>query len=184
LSCNSKKGVYWCGDHPCINKKERESYFKKTMIVEIREIDIKEFKKDSDSEKLMKQAKINEKTRIKDQKELKKQAKLNEKKRIKIEKELKKQSKIDEKKRIENEKELDKQEKFNKVNDGNVKPEKKISESVTQSEELIKELNEEEKEFKLSKTSNSVSSNEFDVIVEQINKRNNHKSFPDINDTP
>ena len=39
ISCSPNRGVYWCGDHPCINKKEKEAYFKKTMIVE------KKFKK-------------------------------------------------------------------------------------------------------------------------------------------
>ena len=39
LNCSSNKTVYWCGDHPCINKKERESYFKKTMIIEIRDLE-------------------------------------------------------------------------------------------------------------------------------------------------
>ena len=34
ISCSSDKSVYWCGDHACINKKERKAYFKKTMIVE------------------------------------------------------------------------------------------------------------------------------------------------------
>ena len=38
VGCSSSKGVYWCGDHPCINKKEREAYFKKNMIE--RELDI------------------------------------------------------------------------------------------------------------------------------------------------
>ena len=35
-SCSTDKDAYWCGDHPCINKKEKEAYFKKTMIVEIK----------------------------------------------------------------------------------------------------------------------------------------------------
>ena len=35
---NSGKMVYWCGDHPCINNKEKEAYFKKTMVVEMREL--------------------------------------------------------------------------------------------------------------------------------------------------
>ena len=33
IACANNKGVYWCGDHPCINNKEKEAYFKKTMIV-------------------------------------------------------------------------------------------------------------------------------------------------------
>ena len=35
---NDNTGVYWCGDHPCINKKEKEAYFKKNMIVEKRNL--------------------------------------------------------------------------------------------------------------------------------------------------
>jgi len=38
FSCTNNKSVYWCGDHPCINNKEKEAYFKKTMIVEVREL--------------------------------------------------------------------------------------------------------------------------------------------------
>ena len=30
--CQKSKVVYWCGDHACVNKKERESYFKKTNL--------------------------------------------------------------------------------------------------------------------------------------------------------
>ena len=43
-SCTNNKTVYWCGDHACINKKEKEAYFKKTMIVEIRELSKKDIK--------------------------------------------------------------------------------------------------------------------------------------------
>jgi hypothetical protein len=43
ISCsNGSKEVYWCGDHACINKKERKIYFAETMIVEVRKLD-KEF---------------------------------------------------------------------------------------------------------------------------------------------
>ena len=50
-SCAPNKKVYWCGDHPCINKKEKEAYFKKTMIVEAKE-NFTLDKKDSKIEKL------------------------------------------------------------------------------------------------------------------------------------
>ena len=63
-SCSTTKGVYWCGDHPCINKKEKEAYFKKTMIVEVRDIKKKSYKNNSEIEKLLKQAKLDEKNRI------------------------------------------------------------------------------------------------------------------------
>ena len=39
IGCSNNKQVYWCGDHACVNKKEREEYFKKNMIVEVRNYD-------------------------------------------------------------------------------------------------------------------------------------------------
>ena len=53
ISCSNDKVVYLCGDHPCINKKEREAYFKKTMIIEVREL-TKNDKKESSELKLIK----------------------------------------------------------------------------------------------------------------------------------
>ena len=35
-NCSSNNEVYWCGDHACVNKKEKEFYFKEKMIVEKR----------------------------------------------------------------------------------------------------------------------------------------------------
>ena len=154
-SCSTTKGVYWCGDHPCINKKEKEAYFKKTMIVEVRDIKKKSYKNNSEIEKLLKQAKLDEKNRIISEKELAKQAKLEEKRRIKEEKELAKQVKLEEKR-------LSKERKKN-INK-NKKP-KKIK---------IKEVS-ENKKF----TNNS---NKFEELVEEIIKRNSLKPFPDIND--
>ena len=61
ISCNSNKNVYWCGDHPCINKKEKEAYFKKTMIIEIKDLKNKNYKNDSEINKIMQQTKVSEK---------------------------------------------------------------------------------------------------------------------------
>ena len=58
ISCSGNRSVYWCGDHACINKKERNAYFKKTMIVEKR--DIKNEKKLSKSELHIIEKKIKE----------------------------------------------------------------------------------------------------------------------------
>ena len=71
-SCVPKKGTYWCGDHPCINKKEQKTYFKKNMTVEFRK-----FKKDnknekSEIEKITKQAKIDQEIDIIKEKTIKK----------------------------------------------------------------------------------------------------------------
>ena len=76
-SCAGKQGVYWCGDHPCINKAEKEAYFKKTMIVEFREIKKKDKKEQTKLNKIIEQAKKDEKKRISDEKALKKQISLS-----------------------------------------------------------------------------------------------------------
>jgi len=154
-ACSTNKGVYWCGDHPCINKKEKEAYFKKTMIVEVRDVKKKSYKNDSEIEKLLKQANINEKNRIISEKELAKQAKLEEKRRIQEEKELAKQVELDEKRRI----------KERKKNITNNKTSKKIK---------LKEINEE--------TILTNTSNKFEELVEKIIKRNSLKPFPNIGD--
>ena len=70
IGCTSTKSVYWCGDHPCINKKEKEAYFKKTMIVEIRDLNKNNYKDESEIEKLLQQAQMNEKQRIKNEKNI------------------------------------------------------------------------------------------------------------------
>ena len=36
-----------CGDHACANNKEKEAYFKKTMIVEVRNLDKNKTESDS-----------------------------------------------------------------------------------------------------------------------------------------
>ena len=43
--CSSNDFVYMCGDHVCLNDKERLAYFKKTMIVEIRDANKNRIKK-------------------------------------------------------------------------------------------------------------------------------------------
>ena len=43
--CTNNNSVYWCGDHACINKTEQKEYFKKTMIVEVRDIKKSKHKK-------------------------------------------------------------------------------------------------------------------------------------------
>ena len=185
LSCSAGKSVYWCGDHPCINKKEKEAYFKKTMIVEVREFDKKKIKEDSEIEKLLNQAKLNEKNRILSEKELKKrskieemekekQIKLAEKRRIKEEKEMEKQIKLAEKRRIKEEKEMIKE----------IKLEEKRR--IKEEKEMIKNEKTKEEKVKLSSSSKKaeIQSDEFNALVEQIIKRNNSRPFPEINDIP
>jgi len=109
IGCSTNKAVYWCGDHPCINKKEKEAYFKKTMIVEMKELKKTNINNNSEIEKIIQQVKLDEKQRIKQEKNLAKQAKLDEKRRINEEKNLAKQIRKDEKKIIKKDKETSKQ---------------------------------------------------------------------------
>ena len=105
ISCSNSKSVYWCGDHPCINKKEKEAYFKRTMIVEVKDLKKNSYKDKSEVDKLFQQARKSEKRRINKEKQLVKQTKLEEKRRIDKEKQLVKQTKLEEKRRIKEEKE-------------------------------------------------------------------------------
>ena len=165
--CSTSKGVYWCGDHPCINKKEREAYFKKTMIVEIRDLENKKYKKDSEYEKIIQQAKLNEKKRAKEEKYIIKQNKIENKRKIKEEKKLAKQIRLEEKKRIKKEKKLAKQIRLEEKK--NVEKRKKISKKT----ELTSDV--KNTEIKLSK---------FSELVEKIGKKNSFKPYPNINDIP
>ena len=86
ISCSSNKSAYWCGDHPCINNKEKEAYFKKTMTVEKREVKTNSKKDNSEIAKIIDQAKISEKKRILKEKNLSKQSKLDKKREKKTKK--------------------------------------------------------------------------------------------------
>ena len=186
ISCSTKKGVYWCGDHPCINKKEKETYFKKTMIVEVKEIKKDTSKGNSDIEKIIQQARVDDKKKIKEEKDMSIQAKLEKKRKIKQEKYLKKQAKLEEKKRIKEEKYLKRQAKLE---------EKKMIKEV---KNLAKQIKLDEKkiiknEKKISKQSTKIDSDlknieiesaDFNKLVERITKKNTFRSYPDINDVP
>lgn len=166
--CSSEKLVYWCGDHQCINKKERKAYFEKTMIVEVKTSKKKYYKKTSYIEELQKEAKSEVNIKQKDEKKnidrekkrLSKQMKLEEKKRIKEEKKIAKQMKLEEKRRIKMEKELNKQTKLNK-------------------KKLIKK-----KSIKDSNKNTEIGLIGFNDLVENILKKNAFKSYPDINSLP
>ena len=97
FACSNGKEVYWCGDHACINNKEKEAYFKKTMIVEIKELGKQDKKSKSELEIIKKQAGLEQKEKIKNDKELAKQVRLEEKRKIKEERELAKQARLEEK---------------------------------------------------------------------------------------
>jgi len=176
-SCTTNKGVYWCGDHQCINKKEKEAYFKKTMIVEMRQLD-KSKRDSSEYEKLLKQAKIDEKTRIQNEKQIKKQIKIDEKKRIKDEKKRLKE----EKKKLKNEEKMSK-ETQESVLEEKQQPEETVSIDQIDEIEEIEEIVKTEENFNLNSNEGETSGgSSFDKIYDMITKRNDSKSYPDIND--
>ena len=180
VSCASTKSVYWCGDHPCINKEEKEAYFKKTMIVEIRDLNKNKYKDESEIEKLLQQSQMNEKKIIKNEKNLTKQAKLEEKRRIKEEKELAKQTKLEEKRRIKEEKELAneiKQEEERRVEIEKKTLKKKIAKKTKKTSEKSVALDSDIRNVETNL-------NKFSAIVEKITKQNSFRPYPDINDIP
>ena len=182
FGCSVGKGVYWCGDHPCISNKEKEAYFKKTMIVETKSIKKESYKGDTEIEKLMKEAQIKEKKRIINEKALKKQTKLDEKRRHKEEKKLAKQIRLEEKKRQKEEKKLLKKAKDDKKKQKKLLKKssktKKISKKVEK--ELIKEP-ERKIVFDTGVAKVKIDLNKFNELVENITEKNKNKPYPSIN---
>ena len=180
FACSNGKRVYWCGDHACINNKEKEAYFKKTMIVEIRELSKQNKKSKSELEIIKKQAGLEQKKEIKNEKELAKQARLDEKRRMKEEKELAKQARLDEKRRMKEEKELAKQVLLEEIKI--IKEEKKSSKK-----KILKTENvplEKEVIINTGTARINISSTEFKELVEKITKKNMFKPYPNINAIP
>ena len=180
FACSNGKRVYWCGDHACINNKEKEAYFKKTMIVEIKELSKQNKKSKSELEIIKKQAGLEQKKEIKNEKELAKQARLDEKRRMKEEKELAKQARLDEKRRMKEEKELTKQVLLEEIKI--IKEEKKSSKK-----KILKTENvplEKEVIINTGTARINISSTEFKELVEKITKKNMFKPYPNINAIP
>ena len=202
-SCSTNKVTFWCGDHPCINNAEKEAYFKKTMIVEIRDLEKKTSKNNSEIEKIILQAQKKEKIRIKKEKYMNKQSKLEDKRIKKEKKKLAKQAEL-EAKRIEKEeknlakqaeleaKRIEKEEK-NLAKQAALeakrveKEEKNLAKKIEKKEEKIIK---KEKKKELHKSVNfdadverqsSLSLN-FNKLVEKITNRNISRPYPDIND--
>ena len=160
-SCSADKGVYWCGDHSCINKKEKEAYFKKTMIVEIKNLEKKTSENNLEVEKIIQQAK-------KEEKNITKQAKLEEKRKKKEEKNITKQAKLEEKRKKKEEKNLAKQTKRDEARI--IKKEKKKSKQSVNINPGIE-------------SATTISTN-FIKLVEKIKSKNIFRPYPDINDIP
>ena len=173
FACTANKGVYWCGDHPCLNNDEKEAYFKKNMIVEVRNYNKDDVKKDSEIQKILNQAKLNEKNRKLSEKELIKRTKIDEK-------ELIKRIKLDEKKIKKEEKELAKQLRLDE------KKRKKKGKKTKEVVKLDKKKIKKEKTFSAGSPAKNVeiSSEKFEELVKKIMQRNSSRSYPEVNDIP
>ena len=191
LACSNNKTVYWCGDHACINKKEREAYFKKTMIVEIKEVGKKNDKDESNLEIVKKQTGIDDLNNTKDEKKLAKQERLKEKRQIKEEKRLSKEARVkarvEEKRRIKEEKRLAKEARLREK--GKIKEEKELAKEIRVEEKKIIEKNKkilktENVSLKVETVKFDSPPSEFEELVKKIIKRNTPKSYPNINDIP
>ena len=172
VGCSNNKKVYWCGDHACVNKAEKEAFFKKTMIVEVRNINVKEKdKKLSNIELIKKEFSIEENKAIEkkisnlpqdkeltkaEKRKIAKNIRLEEKRRIKEEKIITKRKRKEEKIRLKKEKVLAKK---------NKKKNKK----------------EDIKKITFSTNGLTVDSSTFKKLVEKIKKQNVNKPYPDIN---
>ena len=172
ISCSSNKGVYWCGDNACADKKEKEAYFKKTMIVEVRNLDKNNNEKISMNEKILNQDKSSKKKIIisstepdEDLNIIEEQIEIQEKEMAIKEKELQEQIEIHEKEMAKKEKELERQINPSEREESNPK---------------------EETPFSFAKVveNNDIKSKNFDELVEKILIRNSTRSYPKINDIP
>jgi hypothetical protein len=159
LQCSSNKIVFWCGDHACINKKEKESYFKKTLIIQVKEINKKNKIKYTDIEKILQQNNVSDKQKIKKDKKFAKQVYREEKIKRKIEKKLAKKAYREQKNKDKRQKKL------------SIKKPKLIK--------LGKKV-----EPKKTSTLSKIVSDDFSKIADTIIKKNSSKNYPDINNVP
>ena len=193
LSCTNKKEVHWCGDHACINNKEKKAYFEKTLITEIKDLTKQKRKKSNfeiikekaglDLEK-EKEEEFEDKIKVlstEEQKALVKQLRLEEKQRIKEEKKLTKQSRLDEKK-IGNEPKAEGD--CTKLVKLHEKLKCKMDEKKANKAESKKDDSKIKLEASVINEKDMDSSVEFNELVKKIHKKNLSRSYPDINDIP
>ena len=181
-SCSTSKKVYWCGDHACVNQAEKESYFKKTMIIEVKSLTKKKEKKNiSELDYIKKEFNIidEDNTIIKkeiakspdyreltesEKRKIAKEIRLEEKRIIKEQKALSKRKRKEEKKRLKKEKLLAK-----KIEKDIKKNKKSSTKRKVNNEKVVKSSS-----FYVNKSS-------FKKLAEEIKNKNLTKSYPDIN---
>ena len=159
FSCSNNKMVYWCGDHACVNKSERQAYFKKYMVLEMREV-VKNKIDNKEQKASKKKFKDEKKEGIKEEKRLKKLAKLENKRKKKEEKKLKKEIIKEEKVSLKKKKKL--------INDNNIDQPKIVQAGK-------KKINLLNKKNKFS---------EFDEIAKIIKNNSKSAAYPNINTVP
>jgi hypothetical protein len=185
--------VHWCGDHACINNKEKKAYFEKTLITEIKDLTKQKRKKSNfeiikekaglDLEK-EKEEEFEDKIKVlstEEQKALAKQLRLEEKQRIKEEKKLTKQSRLDEKK-IGNEAKAEGD--CTKLVKLHEKLKCKMDEKKANKAKSKKDDSKIKLEASVINEKDMDSSVEFNELVKKIHKKNLSRSYPDINDIP
>ena len=193
LSCTNKKEVHWCGDHACINNKEKKAYFEKTLITEIKDL-TKQKRKKSDFEIIKEKAGLDldkekekefedkiEVLSTEEQKALAKQLHLEEKQRIKEEKKLTKKLRLDEKK-IGNEAKAEGD--CTKLVKLHEKLKCKMDEKKANKAKSKKDDSKIKLEASVINEKDMDSSVEFNELVKKIHKKNLSRSYPDINDIP
>ena len=193
LSCTNKKEVHWCGDHACINNKEKKAYFEKTLITEIKDL-TKQKRKKSDFEIIKEKAGLDldkekeeefeDKIKVlstEEQKDLAKQLRLEEKQRIKEEKKLTKQSRLDEKKIGSEAKAEGDCTKLVKLHE---KLKCKMDEKKANKAKSKKDDSKIKIEASVINEKDMDSSVDFNELVKKIHKKNLSRSYPDINDIP
>ncbi len=180
FACSGGKKVYWCGDHACINSKEKKSYFKKTMIVEVRQLDKKDKESKSELEIIKKRFGLENEKKIEGKNKLPKQERLAGKRRTAEEKELAKQARLDEKRKIKEEKKLAKQVHLEEKKIIKVKKKPSMKKvAKTENIPLEKEIG-----INTGLTRINTSSSEFIELVEKITNKNMNRPYPNINDIP
>ena len=170
VSCSGNKQVFWCGDHECVNKSEKEEYFKKYMIVEIRKKNKTSDIEISKVNEIIQQASLNNKN---NPKEIENKKLTWKQKRLKKKQEKRFAKKVlqEERKKIRDKKELQKQ----------LLKKEKVVKKLQKDKKLITKNKKIEKKSLLTKKINEKSSS-FNDILKKVSEQSSKKSFPDIND--
>jgi hypothetical protein len=167
--CSNNKSAYWCGDHECIDKREKSEYFKKHMVIEVKNLEKNQIKM-TEYEKILAQSQENKKKLFTVNNDLTKINKKEEKFRNKEKKKIAKDLRKKEKKRIKNERKLV------KINNKENKKKKPLKIKKIVKNKILKA------EQTLKKNIDNLSS--FSDLVKEVKERNYNKPFPDINDIP